>query len=221
MLSCNGAFNAGAVSKRLGVSGYTRFGRDRSACGATSRWRSARARRSISRTSRRAESLELIRAARAHGAQRHLRGDAASFHARRKRGAALGPEREDESAAAHRRRRRGDSRGDRRRHYRHDRDRSRAARSAAPSGWTARRRCSARRRDADASCTEGDARGVLRTPPTASSDSKPSLGLALELVHRSVDQPARLVEMMSLNPARVAAAGGGHAGRGRGARTSR
>ena len=51
----------------------------RDASGATWRWRSAPERRSISRTSRPRESLDLIRAARKRGAQRHLRGHAASL----------------------------------------------------------------------------------------------------------------------------------------------
>ena len=39
-------------------------------------------------------------------------------------------------------------------------------------------------------------------PPTAWSGLETALGLALELVHRGVISPARMVELMSLNPAR-------------------
>ena len=48
-----------------------------------------------------------------------------------------------------------------------------------------------------------------------------ALGLALELVHRSVIGPARMVEMMSLNPARVAATRGAARWRKARARISR
>ena len=83
----HGAVNAGEVSKRLGVAGIPATAESASASGATWRLRSAPEHRCISRTSRPRDSLDLIRAARKRGAQRHLRGHAASFHARRQRGA--------------------------------------------------------------------------------------------------------------------------------------
>ena len=87
---CNGAVNAGAVSKHLGVSGYPRFGgiATRAARSRAGDW--LRSGGPCRARIDRAESLELIRAARAAWRAGHVRSHAASFHAGRKRGAATG-----------------------------------------------------------------------------------------------------------------------------------
>ena len=125
-LSGEGAANAGEVSKRLGVAGIPPSAETR-----------ARAARPRARDRRRRPGpyracldRRIVRAGpRSARARRqcHLRGHAASFQARRARGARMGPERQDESAAAHRADVEALARGDGRRHHRHDRDRSCAA----------------------------------------------------------------------------------------------
>ena len=197
-LSCDGALNAGAVSKRLGVSGYPdsaesqRVRRDLAlAIGSGARFTS----RHVST----AESLELIRAARRHGAQ--VTCEVTPHHFTLDESAALtGAEREDESSAAQSRRRRSAARRDSRRHDRHDRDRSRAARSRSRSRWISSARCFGPGHPAPQ--LDHDSAEEFAHAANGVVGLETALGLALELVHRSLIEPARLVEMMSLNPAR-------------------
>ena len=98
-LSCEGALNAGAVSKHLGVSGYPGFGRiatraSRSRGSDRLRRGSACRPRIHGRVAR-----TYSRRAPAWGAS-HLRSDASSLHVRRQRRADLGAECEDEPATA-------------------------------------------------------------------------------------------------------------------------
>ena len=98
-LSCGGALNAGAVSKRSGRQPASRFGGDRTrAPRSGDRDRLGRAGSCRTRFHGRV-ARTCPRGAQALR-QCHLRGDAASFHARRKRRADLGSQRQNEPAAA-------------------------------------------------------------------------------------------------------------------------
>ena len=184
-LSCNGALNAGAVSKQLGVSGYPDSAE------------SQRVRRDLAIAIGSGAAVHVCacvdcRVARTHSRRApawrtgHLRSDAASFHPGRKCCDDLGNECKDESAATKSRRRRRSARRDSRRHYRHDRHRPCAARSRFQADAAARRVTSVRgilSPHLDHESAEEfahAANGVVGL--------ETSLGLALQLVHRSIDR---------------------------------
>ena len=88
-----------------------------------------------------------------------------------------------------------------------------------PSGWNGWPGSSARRAIADA-LPEGDGEALTQAA-NGVVGLETALGLALELVHRGVIGPARMVEMMSLNPARLLRLEARHAGSKARARISR
>jgi dihydroorotase len=196
-LSCEGALNAGAVSKRLGVSGYTdsaeshRVRRDLAiAIGSGGAVHVAH----VST----AESIELIRAARRHGAQ--VTCEVTPHHFTLDDGAALtwGPNAKMNPPLR-------------------DRDDVEALRAAIRDGTIdmiatdhAPHDPKSKRMEKlgaffgpgdDGPHLEHDAAEIFAHAANGIVGLETSLGLALDLVHRSLIQPARLVEMMSRNPA--------------------
>ena len=196
-LSCEGALNAGAVSKRLGVSGYTdsaeshRVRRDLAiAIGSGGAVHVAH----VST----AESIELIRAARRHGAQ--VTCEVTPHHFTLDDGAALtwGPNAKMNPPLR-------------------DRDDVEALRAAICDGTIdmiatdhAPHDPKSKRMEKlgaffgpgdDGPHLEHDAAEIFAHAANGIVGLETSLGLALDLVHRSLIQPARLVEMMSRNPA--------------------
>lgn len=197
VLSCNGALNAGAVSKRLGVSGYAdsaesqRVRRDLAlAIGAGGAVHVCH----VSTP----ESLDLIRAARRHGAQ--VTCEVTPHHFSLDENAALswGPNAKmnpplrnrDDVEALHAAIRDGTIDMIATDHAPHDPKSKRMDELGALFGPQHQ---AAHLDQGDAEIFAHAANGVVGL--------ETSLGLALELVHRSLIQPARLVEMMSLNPA--------------------
>lgn len=196
-LSCDGALNAGEVSRRLGVSGYTdsaeseRVRRDLAlAIGSGAAVHVAHAST--------AESLDLIRAARRHGA--HVTCEVTPHHFVLDESAALtwGPNakmnpplrsREDVDAV---RAAIQDGTADMiaSDHAPHDPKSKRMDELAAFFGPG---HAAARLADNVAESFAHAANGVVGL--------ETSLGLALDLVHRSLIDASRLVKMMSLNPA--------------------
>jgi dihydroorotase len=196
-LSCNGALNAGAVSKHLGVSGYTdsaeseRVRRDLAlAIGSGAAVHIAH----VSTP----ESIDLIRAARRHGAQ--VTCEVTPHHFTLDESAAMiwGPNAKMNPPLR--------SHGDVEHlleaiadgtidmiatdHAPHDPDSKRMAQVGALFGPSHPAQPLDHR---DAEEFAHAANGVVGL--------ETSLGLALQLVHRSLIQPARLVEMISVNPA--------------------
>ena len=196
-LSCNGALNAGAVSKHLGVSGYTdsaeseRVRRDLAlAIGSGAAVHIAH----VSTP----ESIDLVRAARRHGAQ--VTCEVTPHHFTLDESAAMiwGPNAKMNPPLR--------SHGDVEQllvaisdgtidmiasdHAPHDPDSKRMAQVGALFG-PGHPAQPLDHRDAEEFAHAANGVVGLET----------SLGLALQLVHRSLIQPARLVEMMSVNPA--------------------
>jgi dihydroorotase len=196
-LSCNGALNAGAIAERLGVSGYPDSAE------------SARVRRDLAiaigsggavhvahvSTS---ESLDLIRAARRHGAR--ITCEVAPHHFTLDESSALtwGPNAKmnpplrscDDVEAVRAAIRDGTADMIASDHAPHDPKSKQMDRLAGffGPGHTAER-------------LERGAAEIFSHAANGIVGLETSLGLALELVHRSLIQPARLVEMMALNPA--------------------
>ena len=146
-LTDNGAVNAGEVSKRLGVTGVSDVGRDRTHPArprARDRHRGAGPYRASSRTAR-------VARAGPRGARRAARSvtcEVTPHHFALDDRAVLrwGPNAKMNPPLRSRARRRGAARGDRRRHDRYDRDRSCSARSALQADGTAGRVVSPRER---------------------------------------------------------------------------
>jgi dihydroorotase len=196
-LSCEGALNAGAVSKRLGVSGYPDSAESQRVRRDLALAIGSGAPVHVAHVST-AESLELIRAARRHGAQ--VTCEVTPHHFTLDDGAALtwGPNakmnpplrnREDVEAllAAIR-----DGTIDMiaTDHAPHDPKSKRMDQLGAYFGP-----------GQEAAHLEHDAAETFAQAANGVVGLETSLGLALDLVHRSLLQPARLVEMMSQNPA--------------------
>jgi len=196
-LSCDGALNAGAVSKHLGVSGFTdsaeaqRVRRDLAiAIGSGAPVH-------VCHVSA-AESLDLIRAARRHGAQ--VTCEVTPHHFTLDENAALtwGPNAKMNPPLR-------------------DRDDVEALRAAIRDTTIdmiatdhAPHDPKSKRMDQlgaffgpghAAAHLEHDAAETFAHAANGVVGLETALGLALELVHRSLIQPARLVEMMALNPA--------------------
>jgi dihydroorotase len=196
-LSCEGALNAGAVSKHLGVSGYTDSAESQRVRRDLALAIGSGAAVHICHVST-AESLELIRAARKHGAA--VTCEVTPHHFTLDESAAMvwgtnakmnPPLRshgdvEDLLAAIH------DGTIDMiaTDHAPHDPDSKRMAQVGAFFGPGH----PMQQLDEDSATEFAHAANGIVGLETA-------LGLALQLVHRSLIQPARLVEMMSLNPA--------------------
>ncbi|MGA7873839.1 MAG: dihydroorotase [Candidatus Binatus sp.] len=196
-LSCNGALNAGAIAEHLGVSGYTDSAE------------SERVRRDLAIAIgsgaavhvchvSTAESLELIRAARRHGAQ--VTCEAAPHHFTLDESAAItwGPNAKmnpplrsrDDVEALHAAICDGTIDMIASDHAPHDPKSKRMEQLAAffgPGHVAAR--------------LEHDTAEIFAHAANGVVGLETSLGLALELVHRSLIEPARLVQMMSVNPA--------------------
>jgi len=196
-LSCNGALNAGAVSKHLGVSGYTdsaeseRVRRDLAlAIGSGAAVHIAH----VSTP----ESISLIRAARRHGAQ--VTCEVTPHHFTLDESAAMtwgpnakmNPPLRSHDDVEHVIEAIGDGTIDMiaTDHAPHDPDSKRMAQFGALFGPG---HSTPHLDRGDAEEFAHAANGVVGL--------ETSLGLALQLVHRSLIQPARLVEMMSVNPA--------------------
>ena len=198
-LSCEGALNAGAVSKRLGVSGYTDSAESQRVRRDLALAIGSGAAVHIAHVST-AESLDLIRAARRHGAQ--VTCEVTPHHFTLDESAALtwGPNAKmnpplrnrDDVEALHA--------AIARRHYRHDRDRPRAARSEVEADGATRALSSVPGIQA-AHLDHDDAEDIRACGERSRRARNRRSDLRFELVHRSLIQPARLVEMMSLNPA--------------------
>ena len=196
-LSCGGALNAGAVAEHLGVSGYADSAESQRVRRDLAIAIGAEAAVHVAHVST-AESLELIRAARRHGAQ--VTCEATPHHFTLDESAALtwGPnakinpplrDRDDVEAL-----RAGIRDGtvdmiatD---HAPHD---PKSKRMELLGAFFGPGRQAARLEHDTAEIFAQAANGVVGL--------ETSLGLALELVHRSLIEPARMVEMMSLKPA--------------------
>ncbi len=196
-LSCNGALNAGAVSEHLGVSGYTDSAE------------SQRVRRDLALAIGSGaavhvchistlESLDLIRAARRHGAQ--VTCEVTPHHFTLDESAALtwGPNAKmnpplrnrDDVEALHAAIRDGTIDMIATDHAPHDPKSKRMDQLGPLFGP-----------EHQVAHLDHDAAGIFAHAANGVVGLETSLGLALELVHRSLIQPARLVQMMSLNPA--------------------
>ena len=196
-LSCEGALNAGAVSKRLGVSGYPDSAESQRVRRDLALAIGSGAAVHIAHVST-AESLELIRAARRHGAQ--VTCEVTPHHFTLDENAALswGPNAKmnpplrsrDDVEALHAAIRDGTIDMIASDHAPHDPNSKKMDRLGA---LFSPGRPTAHLEHENAEIFAHAANGVVGL--------ETSLGLALGLVHRSLLQPARLVEMMSLNPA--------------------
>jgi len=196
-LSCEGALNAGVASKHLGVSGYPDSAESQRVRRDLAIAIGSGAPVHICHVST-AESLDLIRAARRHGAQ--VTCEVTPHHFTLDQNAALtwGPNAKMNPPLR-------------------DRDDVEALRAAIRDGTIdmiatdhAPHDPKSKRMDQlgaffgpgrEAAHLERDAAETFAHAANGVVGLETSLGLALELVHRSLIQPARLVEMMSLNPA--------------------
>jgi dihydroorotase len=196
-LSCEGALNAGAVAKHLGVSGYTDSAESQRVRRDLALAIGSGAAVHIAHVST-AESLELIRAARRHGAQ--VTCEVTPHHFTLDESAALswGPNakmnpplrnREDVEAL-HEAIRDGTIDMIATDHAPHD---PKSKRMDQLGAFFGPQHEAAHLDYAAANAFARAANGVVGL--------ETSLGLAMGLVHRSLIQPARLVQMMSLNPA--------------------
>jgi len=196
-LSCDGGLNAGTVSKHLGVSGYTDSAESQRVRRDLALAIGSGASVHVAHVST-AESLELIRAARRHGAQ--VTCEVTPHHFTLDESAALtwGPNakmnpplrnREDVDAL-HAAIRDGTIDMIATDHAPHDPKSKRMEYLGAFFGP-----------GREAAHLERDSAEIFAHAANGVVGLETALGLALELVHRSLIQPARLVEMMSLNPA--------------------
>lgn len=196
-LSCNGALNAGAVSERLGVSGYTDSAESQRVRRDLALAIGSGAAVHVCHVST-AESLELIRAARRHGAQ--VTCEVTPHHFMLDESAALtwGPNAKmnpplrnrGDVEALHAAIRDGSIDMIATDHAPHD---PKSKRMEQLGGFFGPGHA--------ATHLDHDAAEIFAHAANGVVGLETSLGLALELVHRSLIQPARLVEMMSLNPA--------------------
>jgi len=196
-LSCEGALNAGAVSKRLGVSGYPDSAESQRVRRDLALAIGSGAAVHVAHVST-ADSLELIRAARRHGAQ--VTCEVTPHHFTLDENAALtwGPNAKmnpplrnrDDVEALHAAIREGTIDMVATDHAPHDpksKNMDQLGALFGPGRPTAH--------------LEHDTAEIFAHAANGVVGLETSLGLALGLVHRSLLQPARLVEMMSLNPA--------------------
>ena len=196
-LSCEGALNAGAVSRRLGVSGYPDSAESQRVRRDLALAIGSGAAVHVAHVST-AESLELIRAARRHGA--HVTCEVTPHHFTLDENAALtwGPNAKmnpplrnrDDVEALHAAIRDGTIDMIATDHAPHDPKSKNMDQLGALFGP-----------GRPAAHLEHDAAEIFAHAANGVVGLETSLGLALGLVHRSLLQPARLVEMMSLNPA--------------------
>ena len=207
-LSCNGALNAGAVSKHLGVSGYPDSAE------------SQRVRRDLALAIGSGaavhvchvstpESLDLIRAARRHGAQ--VTCEVTPHHFTLDESAAMiwGPNAKMNPPLRSHSRRRSPARRDSRPHYRHDRDRPCAARSEVEAHGATRRAISVRGIRCRSLTATAQKNSLMRQ--TESSVSRRRWGSRFNWCIDRLIQPTRLIEMMSVNPAALLRLEAGHA----------
>jgi len=196
-LSCGGALNAGAVAEHLGVSGYADSAESQRVRRDLAIAIGAEAAVHVAHVST-AESLELIRAARRHGAQ--VTCEATPHHFTLDESAALtwGPNAKINPPLR-------------------DRDDVEALRAAIRDGTVdmiatdhAPHDPKSKRMELlgalfgpgrQAARLEHDTAEIFAHAANGVVGLETSLGLALELVHRSLIEPARMVEMMSLKPA--------------------
>src|SRR5271168_1141869 len=196
-LSCEGALNAGAVSKRLGVSGYTDSAESQRVRRDLALAIGSGAAVHVAHVST-AESLALIRAARRHGAQ--VTCEVTPHHFTIDENAALtwGPNAKmnpplrnrDDVEALHAAIRDGTIDMIATDHAPHD-PKSKWMEQLGAFFGPGR----------PATQLEHDTAEIFAHAANGVVGLETSLGLALGLVHRSLLQPTRLVEMMSLNPA--------------------
>ena len=196
-LSCNGALNAGAVSKHLGVSGYPDSAESQRVRRDLAIAIGSGAAVHVCHVST-GESLELIRAARRHGAQvtcevtpHHFTLDESAamiWGTNAKMNPPLRSNRDVENLLAAIRDGTIDMIASD--HAPHDPDSKRVPKLGAYFG-PGHRVPQLDRESAQEFAHAANGVVGLET----------SLGLALQLVHRSIIEPARLVEMMSVNPA--------------------
>ncbi len=196
-LSCDGALNAGAVSEHLGVSGYPDSAESQRVRRDLAIAIGSGAAVHVAHVST-AESLELIRAARRHGAQ--VTCEATPHHFTLDETAALtwGPNAKmnpplrnrDDVEALRAAIRDGTVDMIATDHAPHDPKSKRMEQLGAFFGP-----------GHQAAHLEHDAAGIFAHAANGVVGLETSLGLALDLVHRSLIEPARLVELMSLNPA--------------------
>jgi dihydroorotase len=196
-LSCGGAVNAGAVAAHLGVSGYAHSAEPHRVRRDLAIAIGSGAAVHVAHVST-AESLELIRAARQRGAQ--VTCEVTPHHFTLDESAALtwGPNAKmnpplrnrDDVEALHAAIRDGTVDMIATDHAPHDPKSKRMEQLGAFFGP-----------GRQAGHLEHDAAGLFAHAANGVVGLETSLGLALGLVHRSLIEPARLVEMMSLNPA--------------------
>ena len=196
-LSCEGALNAGAVSKRLGVSGYTDSAESQRVRRDLALAIGSGAAVHIAHVST-AESLALIRAARRHGAQ--VTCEVTPHHFTLDESAALtwGPNAKmnpplrnrDDVEALHAAIADGTIDMIATDHAPHDPNSKRMEQLGAFFGP-----------GHPAAHLDHDSAEEFAHAANGVVGLETALGLGLQLVHRSLIQPARLVEMMSLNPA--------------------
>jgi dihydroorotase len=205
LLSCDGALNAGAISEYLGVSGYPDSAESQRVRRDLALAIGSGAAVHVCHVST-AASLELIRAARRHGAQ--VTCEVTPHHFTLDENAALlwGPNAKmnpplrnhDDVEALRAAIRDGVIDMIATDHAPHDPKSKRMDELAAffgPGRQAAR--------------LEHDAAGIFAHAANGVVGLETSLGLALDLVHRSLIEPTRMVEMMSLNPARLLRLGAG------------
>ncbi len=196
-LSCEGALNAGAVSKHLGVSGYTDSAESQRVRRDLALAIGSGAAVHVCHVST-AESLDLIRAARRHGAQ--VTCEVTPHHFTLDESAALiwGPNAKmnpplrshDDVEALLAAIRDGTIDMIATDHAPHDPESKRMEQLGAFFGP-----------GHPAPHLDHDSAEEFAHAANGVVGLETALGLALQLVHRSLIQPARLVEMMSLNPA--------------------
>jgi dihydroorotase len=196
-LSCEGALNAGAVSRRLGVSGYPDSAESQRVRRDLALAIGSGAAVHVAHVST-AESLELIRAARRHGA--NVTCEVTPHHFTLDENAAMtwGPNAKmnpplrnrDDVEALHAAIRDGTIDMIATDHAPHDPKSKNMDQLGGLFGP-----------GHPAAHLERDSAEIFARAANGVVGLETSLGLALGLVHRSLLQPARLVEMMSLNPA--------------------
>jgi len=196
-LSCGGALNAGAVAEHLGVSGYPNSAESQRVRRDLAIAIGSGAAVHVAHVST-AESLDLIRAARRRGAQ--VTCEVTPHHFTLNESAALtwGPNAKmnpplrnrDDVEALHAAIRDGTVDMIASDHAPHDPKSKRMEQLGAFFGP-----------GRQAGPLEHDAAELFAHAANGVVGLETSLGLALDLVHRSLIEPARLVEMMSLNPA--------------------
>lgn len=196
-LSCEGALNAGAVSRRLGVSGYPDSAESQRVRRDLALAIGSGAAVHVAHVST-AESLELIRAARRHGA--NVTCEVTPHHFTLDENAAMtwGPNAKmnpplrnrDDVEALHAAIRDGTIDMIATDHAPHDPKSKNMDQLGGLFGP-----------GHPAAHLEHDSAEIFARAANGVVGLETSLGLALGLVHRSLLQPARLVEMMSLNPA--------------------